>query len=254
LLCLAGDKPGYKEAVRAVSCVQNGRDAASVIASCSDFAIGDQKTRAVLVCATQAGSDSAKLLGCAASSVLPPEVAHYAACAATSQGATSFALCAAGPQMNEEWRIAAECAVNTGGNPLGFAGCTAGRLTLKELTQCFTGGSCFGPNNSIVLTFTRAFNDVLHGPGENNEIVVALQNLRDLSGGPNSVINNPGQIFGGDNSVFHKPGQIFGGDRSAVREFFDRPLGGEHSAINQFLKEPLGGDCSFVRNPFGSGC
>ena len=27
--------------------------------------------------------------------------------------------------MNEEWRIAAECAVQSGGNPVGFAGCTA---------------------------------------------------------------------------------------------------------------------------------
>ena len=144
--------------------------------------------------------------------------------------------------------------MQSGGNPLGFAGCTAGRLTLKELTQCFTGGSCFGPNNTIVKTFSDAFNDLLHGPGENNEIVVVFRKLGELSGGPNSVINNPDQIFGGGNSIFHNPGQILGGEHSAVREFLEKPLGGEHSVPNDFLREPLGGDCSVVRNPLGSGC
>src|SRR5262249_7540351 len=94
--------------------VKGGRDASSLVANCSDFLVKDTKTRTVLACATKAGSDGSKLAGCAASSVLPPEVARYAACAATSRGPTQFALCAAGPMMNEEWRIAAECAVQTG--------------------------------------------------------------------------------------------------------------------------------------------
>src|SRR3982074_539868 len=103
--------------------------------------------------------------------------------------------------MNEEWRIAAECAVQTGGNPAGFAGCTAGRLTLKELTGCFEGRSCFGPNNTIVKAYTDAFNDVLHGPGANNEIVVAFDKLKEATGGANSVINNPGQVLGGKDAA-----------------------------------------------------
>ena len=234
--CLLGDKPEYKAASQVVACVQGGRDASSVVANCSDFLVKDAKTRTVLACATKAGSDRSKLAGCAASSVLPPEVARYAACAATSRGATSFALCAAGPQMNEEWRIAAECAVQTGGNPVGFAGCTAGRLTLKELTQCFTGGSCFGENNTIVKYYTNAFRDVLEGPGANNEIVVAWHKLKEATGGENSVINNPGQVFGGANSVFHNPGQI---------------LGGENSTANEFIRKPLGGDCSVFHRPLG---
>src|SRR5205823_10155839 len=65
------------------------------------------------------------------------DAARVVSCATTSSGATSFALCAAGPAMNEEWRIAAECAVETGGNPIGFAGCTATQLTINELTKCF---------------------------------------------------------------------------------------------------------------------
>jgi hypothetical protein len=66
------------------------------------------------------------------------------------------------PGMNEEWRIAAECAVQTGGNPVGFAGCSAGRLTLKELENCFNGKGCFGPNNTIVVGLRNAFHDVLY--------------------------------------------------------------------------------------------
>jgi hypothetical protein len=69
-------------------------------------------------------------------------------------------------------------ALSVGGNPVGFAGCTAGRLTIKELTQCFSGGSCFGPNNTIVKAYSNAFKDLLHGPGANNEIVVAFNSLK----------------------------------------------------------------------------
>jgi hypothetical protein len=76
----------------------------------------------------------------------------------------------------------------------------------------------------------------LHGPGANNEFIVALDNLRNATGGDNSVINNPGQVFGGEHSFFHEPGQI---------------LGGDDSVINQFLEHPLGGDCSFFNAPFG---
>jgi hypothetical protein len=228
--CIIATRPEYKAAAQAVACAQGGRDAGSLIANCSDFLIKDEKTRAVLACAAQAGSDAQKLAGCAASSVFPPEIARYATCAATSQGPTSFALCAAGPVMNEEWRIAAECAVQTGGNPVGFAGCTAGRLTLKELTQCLSGSSCFGKNNTIVKFYTDAFHDLLDGPGANNDIVVAYNKLKEnLSGGPNSVINKPDQIFGGQNSVFHNPGQILGGENSVANQVLSKPFGGDHS-------------------------
>src|SRR2546421_12619677 len=79
MLCIFGDKPEYKAAAKVVSCVQGGRDASSLVANCSDFFIKDQKTRAALACAADAGSDRNKLLACAASSVLPPDAARYAA-------------------------------------------------------------------------------------------------------------------------------------------------------------------------------
>jgi hypothetical protein len=123
--------------------------------------------------------------------------------------------------MNEEWRIAAECAVQSGGNPVGFAGCTAGRLTIRELTKCFSGQigtDCFGPNNTIVKYLNDEFNDLTHGPGRNNEIVKAIEAIGQITGGPNSVINNPGQLTGGPNSLINNPGQIFGGSGSVFND------------------------------------
>src|SRR5262245_22246047 len=136
--------------------------------------------------------------------------------------------------MNEEWRIAAECAVQSGGNPVGFAGCTAGRLTIRELTNCFTGTvgkDCFGPNNTIVKGLANAFDDLTHGPGKNNEVVKAIGAVAHLTGGSNSVINNPGQLAGGPNSMINNPGQIFGGRNSVFRNPGELK-GGSHSVIN----------------------
>jgi len=86
--CVLGDKPEYQPALQIVACVQKGQDAGSLIANCSDFFVKDAKTRSVLACVAGAASDNGKLANCAVSSVLPPAIAHYAACAATSQGAT----------------------------------------------------------------------------------------------------------------------------------------------------------------------
>lgn len=137
--------------------------------------------------------------------------------------------------MNEEWRIAAECAVETGGNPIGFAGCTATQLTINELTKCFKGGigtSCFGKNNTIVLTLTNAFNDLTNGPGPNNEIVKAIRAVGEVTGGPNSVINNPRQLLGGSNSMINNPGQIWGGQNSV----FNQIAGGSNSEFRKVLR------------------
>ena len=219
--CLAGDRPEYRAAQQAYNCIANGRDASSFVENCASDFIKDEKTRHGISCIAKAEGDRDQLAACAAESVLPPQLARYASCAATSDGATSFALCAAGPLMNEEWRIAAECAVETGGNPVGWAGCTAGRLTLRELTKCLTGQigkDCFGPNNTIRKTLDDAFNDLTHGPGKNNEIVKAIDHIGEVTGGPNSVVNNPGQILGGPNSIFHNPGQLAGGPNSFVNQ------------------------------------
>lgn len=78
--------------------------------------------------------------------------------------------------MNEDWRIAAECAVQSAGQPYATAACAATRLTIRELTACFkgkVGKDCLGPNNTLVKAVTNAFDDLLHGPGKNNDVVKA---------------------------------------------------------------------------------
>jgi hypothetical protein len=220
--CLYADKPAVRAVAVAYTCASKATDAMSAVANCTDGLPGiDQKTKRTAACVAEAGSDSAKLSACAAGAVLPPEAARWVSCAANSQGPTSFALCAAGPAMNEEWRIAAECGVESGGDPIQFAGCTAGRLTFRELSKCFNGKvgkDCFGPNNTIVKTVDNAFHDLTQGPGRNNEIVKAIASLDALTGGPNSVINNPKQLLGGPNSFVRNPSQIWGGPGSVFND------------------------------------
>lgn len=217
--CLLAGEPQYQGALKAYECLGNGTDAADLIANCSSGLIKDPKTREALTCVARAGSDEAQLSNCAAQAVLPSEIARYASCAATSTGATSFALCAAGPLMNEEFRIAAECAVESGGVPMSFAVCTAGRLTLRELTKCFTGKvgtDCFGPNNTVIVGVRNSLHDALQGPGKNNDIIKSMDLLTVSAGGSNSVVNNPGQILGGPDSVFHRSVSIGGGSTKVV--------------------------------------
>jgi hypothetical protein len=40
---------------------------------------------------------------------------------------------------------------------------------------------------------------------------ILLEKASHFLRGPNSIFNNPGQIWGGPNSVINNPGQIFGG-------------------------------------------
>jgi len=212
-LCLLGDSKETRAVQRAYKCISAGREPSDVLENCTEGLI-DGKTRVTLACVSRAGTEKTALAGCAAEAVLPPDMARLVGCAATSQGPTSFTLCAAAPAMNEEWRIAAECAVESGGNPITFGGCTAGRLTLRELTKCFTGQigkDCYGPNNTIVVTLRNSVNDLIRGPGKNNDVVKAVDAVGELTGGPNSVINNPKQLTGGPNSMINNPAQIWGG-------------------------------------------
>jgi hypothetical protein len=276
--CLLGNKPEVRAAQSAYNCVAKSSDTVSVIGYCAQVLPIDDKTREALTCSARAGGDRNKLAQCVAGAVLPPEASRMVSCATSSEGATSFVLCAASPAINEEWRIASECAVQTGGVPVAFAGCTAGRLTVRELLKCLSGRigqECFGENNTIVKTLTNAYNDITKGPGPNNEAVRAIRaltggqnsvinNPAQLTGGPNSLINNPSQIWGGPNSVINTPSQIWGGPNSIVRNpaqllggpnsLVNNPgqiLGGEHSVVREFIAKPLGGDCSFFHRPAG---
>lgn len=232
--CFLDDKPEVKAFQDFYRCANNGHDPAYLVENCTE-GLFDAKTSQGLACALRAEGDRTALVTCAAGAALPPDAARLVGCATSSQGATDFALCAAAPGMNEEWRIAAECAVQSGGVPITFAACAAGRLTVRELTKCFNGKigeDCFGKNNTIVVGVRNALQDLTQGPGKNNEVVVALGALDDLTGGDNSVINNPGQLAGGPNSLVRNPGQIWGGDSSVFNEL----AGGKNSEVRKVLR------------------
>jgi uncharacterized protein len=182
--CVLARYPQLQAAHAAYACVSSAKDASTAALNCADALLPglDDKTRQALSCITTASGDETALATCAAVSVLPKDAARLVGCASSSEGLTEFAVCAVAPAVNEEWRIAAECAVQSGGQPYAFAGCAATRLTVRELTKCFNGQigteqGCFGPNNTIVKYYTDAFKDLIEGPGPNNEVIKALESL-----------------------------------------------------------------------------
>jgi hypothetical protein len=197
--------------------VSGGRDAPALIENCAGRLIKDEKTRQVVSCAAKFTADQEQLAQCAALAILSADTAVYASCAENSRQATSFALCSLGPKMNEEWRIAAACAVQADGNPVAYAECTAGRLTVGELAKCFAGNvgtDCYEPDNTIVTGIRAALRDLVDGTAKNNAIVAAVNKIGQLAGGPNSLVNKPWQIVAGRNSIFHNPNKFLGADNS----------------------------------------
>jgi hypothetical protein len=170
------------------------------------------------------------LAGCVAGPVIGGEAGRLLSCAAHSQSYAGIAICAVGPKMNQEWMIAAQCAASSGGVPVTAAACTAGWLTLNELSKCFSqgigGSGCFGENNTIVKTFRNAANDILKGPGPNNEVVKALGKvgieIKDVSfatplGGHNAALPKAGRDF---HEAKNKAGKWLG-DRTGLSHLFE---------------------------------
>jgi hypothetical protein len=223
-------------------CAMRSRGDASDFAYCAGSGlVGQQLTpeqQAVLDCAANAEGDATDFATCSAAQIVGPQLSREqriaVQCAAQSQGdSTMFATCAGANMfnlnLNPEQQIAVQCVVSTGGQPYAAAGCIATRLTARELDKCFQNGiggsdGCFGDNNDLV--------------GRNGW---TARTLRQVAGGPNSVINNPGQIWGGDNSFIRNPGQIWGGNNSFVRnpsQFW----GGNNSIFNnpsQLVPKPV---------------
>ncbi len=128
--------------------------------------------------------------------------------------------------MNEEWRIAAECAVQSGGVPVTFVTCAGGRLTVRELTKCLTGEfgkDCFGPNNTIVKYYAGTFNDMRNLLGgrwsefENNDAVKTGKALINFAEDSGKAVEK----------TFNDAQKIFGREVNAekVREWVDDPVG-----------------------------
>jgi hypothetical protein len=216
LPCLVGGRPDYSASEQVYACVDGGRDAGAVIENCAGGLIADEKTRRVASCLAESWGDKAQWAACAGLAALPANTARYVSCAADNQGATSFALCSLGATMNEEWRIAAACAVQAYGDPSAYAGCIGGRLTVQELANCFggkVGRDCYGPDDVVVHGLHDALRGVLDTPGKNGFIAAAVNKIGQLAGGPSSVVNK-GQISAGKNSIFHNPGKGVGNDNS----------------------------------------
>jgi hypothetical protein len=199
-------------------CAMRSGGDTSDFASCAGSAlVGRELTpdqQAILNCAEEANGDSSDFATCSASRIVGPHLSREQEiairCAAESQGdSTALATCAGANMfnlnLNPEQQIAVQCVVSTGGQPYAAAGCMATRLTARELTKCLEhgiGGSegCFGDSNELI--------------GQNGW---TARTMRQIAGGPNSVIRNPDQIWGGNNSFVRNPGQIWGGNNSFVR-------------------------------------
>jgi len=204
--CVAPHDLNVQRAVRLATCAANYSSTAELLTSCSEGLVDPQVAR-IAGCA--AAGDEKQVGACVAAQFLPPEAARLAACATGSQSATGVALCAVAPSLSEEWRIAAECAMTSGGVPVTFAACTAGRLTVRELTKCLTGQDCFGPNNEIVKAFNTVGNDLTHGLGEKHDLVVATK----------PIIEGVAHL---SNEIAKGFQQGVGGLFKPVQDFFDR--------------------------------
>lgn len=217
LPCLVGGRPDYPATEQVYGCVDGGRDAGAVIENCAGGLIKGEKTRRVASCLAESSGDKARWAACAGFAALPADAARYVSCAAGNQGATSFALCSLGSTMNEEWRIAATCAVQAYGDPSAYAECIGGRLAVQELANCFggkVGKDCYGPDDALVQGLHDALRGGLDAPVKNGVIAAAVNKIGQLAGGPSSIVNNQGQISAGKNSIFHNPGKGLGNDNS----------------------------------------
>ena len=199
-----GCLPNLGEKEKVALCLANASSDAERAGCIASIVPMDPKTALLVGCLAQSNGEAAAMAACAITPGLPPEVAKAAQCASSSTGPTDFALCATGSGLNPELRIAAECAVSTGGEPVSFASCSAGRLTARELGKCVSGeigkeGGCFGPNNDLVKAFNTQINDLLHGPGPNNDIVTALRPvtaaLADIGRGVSDALRRADEDF-----------------------------------------------------------
>lgn len=198
---LANCIPGHTKESKAVTCLSASKTD-SERAGCLIGAIPmGPNARKAFSCIATSNGDSQEAARCSVAGILPGDLGKAVACGSTSTGSVDFALCVAGPQMNAELRMAAQCAATTGGEPFSFATCTAGTLTVAELTKCMSGeigreGGCFGPNNTIVVVLKNAFNDMNTGLGDNNEMVKAYKEIENVGEQINDFVTDVGREVG----------------------------------------------------------
>lgn len=226
------------------ACISNsaGNYGAALACSTGDarFQQAYRRYQQVEGCFRQGNRNDAQIAACIAEPNLGQNERRYLQCIMSNsqqQGQVSWgpaAACAVAGDLNAEWQIAVSCAVNSGGEPLVFAGCTGGQLMTREISKCWSGGigtsnGCFGPNNefrrwadqmnqyvqrtfgpnSVAAQVYGAWHNNVLAPGPNHEVVRFLNNgLRDIQNGP------------GPNNEFVRLGsQMEGGVRSVAKRF-----------------------------------
>jgi hypothetical protein len=109
----------------------------------------------IIGCAAQLGDDWKAAAGCVVAEKIPGDAGKVISCGVRNGGINlGTAICVAGldSHLTAEQQIVLQCA-STDPEPIGFAACTAGGLTIKEFMQCreaHAGSShCFGENNEI---------------------------------------------------------------------------------------------------------
>lgn len=134
-------------------CVAQANDATGKIACLGKRVFPGEE--ALIGCAAQVSSDWKTAAGCVAAEKIPGDAGKVISCGVKNGGVNlGTAICVAGLDSNltAEQQIALQCA-STDPEPIGFAACTAGMLTLKEFMQCRNAhvgsGQCFGENNEI---------------------------------------------------------------------------------------------------------
>jgi hypothetical protein len=181
---------------------ENERRAAGQLKQCYDR-FGDDWNQYPLCFAEQnMNEDGARLLNC---------VREQSQSGKVDMMGTAICYGAGRLNLNAEAQIAVQCAMASGGEPLTFAGCAGGELTLRELNKCLDYGvgshDCFGPNNEVVKGLAALGLDVRETFGPNNDLVRTWNNgVNDLRNGPgpnNDIVRVANTIY---NDVTHGPG------------------------------------------------
>ncbi|NKL77998.1 hypothetical protein [Rhizobium leguminosarum] len=153
---------GYQVALlEVVQCASSAGQVSDLVIACNVLQLKDMERR-VLGCAFASSGDDTELITCASQLFLNDEQRRILQCALASDGYMSFGLCLLGISLNPEWATAAQCWADTGGEPVAWGSCTAGKLTTSELQKCtrgIGGEGCFGDSNTLVMLYKGMLGD-----------------------------------------------------------------------------------------------
>jgi hypothetical protein len=193
LVCALGKRPEAQVLSAAAKCASVAGDTGQILAQCAAPFLPTEAREAV-VCVAKGGYSTGAIAGCGAAQLLPAQYQQLASCAATSSSAVGLAVCAAGPSMNEDLRIAADCAAASGGEPVTFASCAGGRLAVREIMGCLQNkigeDGCFGKGNTLRQAFEAVGNLYI------NVAVAAGKALDDTAKSIVKAVQDVGQAAG----------------------------------------------------------